>query len=105
MPLITWKLPDGSQRQAQAADGDNLMMVATFEGIPSIDGDCGGCLSCATCHVIVDPAWVKLIGGPSESEAAMLEATTSPRQPHSRLSCQIVARPELDGLVLIIPAA
>lgn len=105
MPTIIWKLPDGSQRSTEAADGDSLMLAATFDNIPGIDGDCGGCLSCATCHVVVDPAWAERVGPPVDDELTMLDATPAPRQTHSRLCCQIVMRPELDGLVVSVPAA
>jgi ferredoxin, 2Fe-2S len=105
MAHITWQLADGRRIAADVNDGDNLMVAATFENVPGIDGDCGGCLSCATCHVVVDEAWADRVGLPDRDEAAMLEATLVPRQVHSRLSCQIVARPELDGLRLHVPEA
>lgn len=101
---ITWVLADGRRFTADVAEGGTLMLAATFEGVPGIDGDCGGCLSCATCHVVVDDAWAAEVGPPGKDEAMMLDATATARQAHSRLSCQIVARPELDGLVLHVPA-
>ena len=104
MAMITWITDDGRHRQAEVNDGSNLMLAATFEDVPGIDGDCGGCLSCATCHVVVDAAWAERVGGPGEHETVLLDTTASPRQPHSRLSCQIISRPELDGLVLHVPA-
>ena len=104
MPLITWKLPDGREISAEVRVGDHLMNAATSVGVPHIDGDCGGCLSCATCHVVVDAAWAERVGAASADEATMLEAAPAPCQALSRLSCQIVCRPELDGLVLHVPA-
>ena len=104
MPLITWTLPDGTQHTADVTEGDNLMRAATLEGIPGIDGDCGGCLSCATCHVVVDPAWADRVGPASDAEDGMLDSTPAARQPHSRLSCQIIARADLDGLRVHVPA-
>jgi ferredoxin, 2Fe-2S len=73
-------------------------------GIDGIAADCGGCLSCATCHVYVQADWSGRIAPPSRDEAAMLEMTAAPRQPHSRLSCQIVLDASLDGLVVRLPA-
>jgi 2Fe-2S ferredoxin len=102
---VTWVLPDGRRIAADVASGSNLMLAATFEGVPGIDGDCGGCLSCATCHVVVDAAWVARVGAAGDDENAMLDSTPAPRQPHSRLSCQIIASPALDGLLLHVPAA
>ena len=102
---VTWILSDGRQISADVAEGSNLMLAATFEGVPGIDGDCGGCLSCATCHVLVDAAWAARVGPPDSDESSMLDSTPAPRQAHSRLSCQILASPALDGLVLHVPAA
>lgn len=104
MALIHWQHPDGRRWQQDVNDGDNLMLAATFENVPGIDGDCGGCLSCATCHVVVDDAWAERVGPAGPEEAQMLDATASARQASSRLSCQIVSRPELDGLLLHLPA-
>jgi ferredoxin, 2Fe-2S len=103
MARITWISADGRQWTADVNDGDNLMVAATFEDVPGIDGDCGGCLSCATCHVVVSPEWAEQVGGPGEQEHLLLDSTATPREPHSRLSCQIISRPELDGLVLQVP--
>jgi 2Fe-2S ferredoxin len=103
MARITWITPDGRRWQADVNTGDNLMLAASFENVPGIDGDCGGCLSCATCHVVVDPAWAERVGGPDDEESILLDSTASPRQPHSRLSCQIVSHPALDGLVVHVP--
>ncbi len=102
---VTWVLSDGRRITADVAQGSNLMLAAIFEGVPGIDGDCGGCLSCATCHVLVDEAWAGRVGPADSDENAMLDSTSAPRQSSSRLSCQIIAGPELDGLVLHVPAA
>ena len=104
MAQITWQLADGRRISADVNSGDNLMQAASMEGIPGIDGDCGGCLSCATCHVVVDSAWAARVGPPGKEEADMLNNTLAPRQAHSRLSCQIVAHSELDGLLLHVPS-
>lgn len=101
---ITWVLHNASHIAADVATGSSLMLAATFEGVPGIDGDCGGCLSCATCHVVVDEAWVARVGPASDEESAMLDSTAAPRQPGSRLSCQVTASPALHGLVLHVPA-
>jgi ferredoxin, 2Fe-2S len=102
---ITWVLCDGRRISADVAEGSNLMLAATFEGVPGIDGDCGGCLSCATCHVVVDDAWAERAGSAGDEENALLDNTLALRQAHSRLSCQIIASPALNGLMLHVPAA
>ena len=87
-----------------ARPGQTLMRAATDAGITGIVADCGGTCSCATCHVIVETAWLALLPPPGLEEAAMLEMTAAPREPGSRLSCQIVLDVGLDGLVLRLPA-
>lgn len=99
MPRVTFVLPDGSERIVEAAAGTSAMRAAVAADVPGILGECGGACSCATCHVYVvggDP------GGPSETEADMLDFAASPRAPESRLSCQVVLTDALDGLVLRI---
>lgn len=105
MPTIHWKLANGQTHTAEVQNGMNLMQGATNAGVPGIDGECGGCLSCATCHVVVDDAWAARTGVAGDSESAMLDIVNSPRQTHSRLSCQITVSPALDGLLLHVPAA
>jgi 2Fe-2S ferredoxin len=104
MPKVTWRLADGRMIAAEVPAGQNLMEAAVANNVPSVIGECGGCLSCATCHVYVDEAWVARAGSAGEIEDGMLEATPAPRQANSRLSCQIAASAELDGLVVHVPA-
>jgi 2Fe-2S ferredoxin len=103
MAKITWKTEDGNEITADVKDGLNLMEAAIANDVPNVDGDCGGCLSCATCHVFVDDAWVEKTGEIDDVEDTMLEMTDVERRDNSRLSCQLIASPELDGLVLYVP--
>ena len=103
MIQVTWKTEDGKAITAEVANGFNLMDAATTNNVPQIDGDCGGCLSCATCHVFVDDAWLAKTGEVNETEDIMLDMTDVERQSNSRLSCQIIASPEIDGIVLYVP--
>lgn len=98
MADITFKSPDGSTTTLAADNGEKLMKVAKANGVPGIVGACGGHMECATCHVIVDEDFVGQVGAPSDQENAMLDEAAYPRQPHSRLSCQIIVSDELDGL-------
>ncbi|GAB4361572.1 MAG: 2Fe-2S iron-sulfur cluster-binding protein [Oricola sp.] len=100
---VTWKLADGREITGEVADGINMMEAAVANNVPRVIGECGGNLSCATCHVYVDEAWREATGEAGEYEDAMLDVAEAERLPSSRLSCQIVASPELDGLVLIVP--
>ncbi len=103
MPDLMITLADGSLFGFEAPDGVSLMAAATGAGVPGIVAECGGQLRCATCHVVVDPAWAGRLPPPSASEAAMLELTAAPREPGSRLACQIVLGPALQGLALRVP--
>lgn len=104
MTKITWVLTDGSKITADVADGTNLMVAAASANVPGIIGECGGCLSCATCHVYVDEGSLAMTGTADGTEDAMLDATDAPRKDSSRLSCQLIAGPALEGLVLHVPA-
>lgn len=94
----------GQRRSVEAQPGHSLMRAATAAGITGIAADCGGLLSCATCHVIVGAEWVARLPPPSADELSMLEMTAAPRQPTSRLSCQITLDAALDGLTVTLPA-
>ncbi len=103
MANITWKTEDGNETTVDVKNGLNLMEAATANNVPHIEGECGGCLSCATCHVFVDDAWLAKTGEIDDIEDTMLEMTDVEREPNSRLSCQIISSPELDGLILHVP--
>jgi 2Fe-2S ferredoxin len=81
------------------------MRAALAAGVDGIAADCGGSLTCATCHVIVQGDWAQRLPAPSADEKAMLEMTAVPPQPSSRLSCQILMRPELNGFCATLPAS
>jgi 2Fe-2S ferredoxin len=94
---------DGTRREVEADEGASVMATAVQNNVPGIEGECGGCLSCATCHVYVAPAWTGRLPAMEADEDALLEGVTAERRPESRLSCQIVLEPELDGLEVLIP--
>jgi 2Fe-2S ferredoxin len=94
--------PDGSSRTLDLEVGTSVMLGAVAQGMRGIDAECGGACSCATCHVKVDARWVSVVGPPNKLEAEMLEMAMGADE-RSRLSCQIVLTPELDGLVVDLP--
>ncbi|MFL6631244.1 MAG: 2Fe-2S iron-sulfur cluster-binding protein [Massilia sp.] len=98
-------LKDGSRAEVEAKAGATAMETAIRNNIRGIDGECGGCCSCATCHVYVEPVRALLLPPPDEVERELLEGVAAERRPTSRLSCQIVLSEELDGLILQVPAA
>jgi 2Fe-2S ferredoxin len=101
MPLITFVQPDGSTLEIEAPAGQSLMRAAIEANINGIQADCGGCLSCATCHVYIEA--VTPLPPPDADEAVMLEAVAADRQANSRLSCQVVVSVHLDGATVRIP--
>ena len=105
-PSITVHLlvTDGTRHTLQAPIGKSLMQAATAASIEAIAADCGGLMSCATCHVYVDDDWLPRLPPPSHDELSMLEMTAAPREPSSRLSCQIDLQAGLDGLCVRLPS-
>jgi ferredoxin, 2Fe-2S len=83
--------------------GQSAMEAAVAANLPGIAADCGGMLTCATCHVYVREPHASRLPAPAPDELAMLEFTASPRRANSRLSCQIVLTESLDGLTLDLP--
>jgi 2Fe-2S ferredoxin len=71
--------------------------------VPGIIGECGGELSCATCHVFVAPEWFDRLGERSPEEEDMLQVTAAEPTEFSRLSCQISCSAATDGLVVTVP--
>lgn len=94
---------DGTPHAVPGRSGRSLMQAAVDAGLAGIAADCGGSLTCATCHVIVEPDWLPRLPPRSADEDAMLDMTAHPRQPGSRLSCQIRLEPALDGLRATLP--
>ncbi|MDP9162589.1 MAG: 2Fe-2S iron-sulfur cluster-binding protein [Pseudomonadota bacterium] len=87
----------GNERQIAATDGLSLMENIRDAGFDELLALCGGCMSCATCHVFVDEAFLDRMPPVSEDENDLLDSSDA-RAPNSRLSCQIRVGPELDGL-------
>lgn len=102
MTKITYIEHSGTEHIVDVEPGLSVMQGAVSNGVPGIIGDCGGVLSCATCHVFVDPAWADRVSEKSEMEEEMLEEVCDP-QANSRLSCQIKVSDELEGLIVRMP--
>jgi 2Fe-2S ferredoxin len=79
------------------------MGTAVRHGVPGIVGECGGVLSCATCHVFVDEADFGRLPPMSDAEDEMLDGAAEDRRPNSRLSCQIKLGAELGDLRVCTP--
>ena len=77
------------------------MQAAVNNDVPGIAGECGGCVSCATCKVHLPDAWLTMVGEPGELERSLIED----EGPNVRLSCQINVTDALDGLIVHVPAS
>lgn len=102
MGKITFVSHDGESHVADIVEGQSLMQIATNNGVAGIDGDCGGECACGTCHVILNAEWFSKVGEKGDEEEQMLDLTPE-REPTSRLSCQIKATEEMDGMTVQLP--
>lgn len=87
----------GAESEYDAVEGWTLMEILREYGL-GVKAECGGALACATCHVYVDPQWLDRLPPARPDERDMIEDHAMEPQGNSRLSCQIVLTPELDGL-------
>ncbi len=104
--MITLKVRDRADADhaiETSADG-TLMEAIRDAGIADDFALCGGNCSCATCHVVIDPAFMQKLDAASSDEEELLEGS-SERQKSSRLSCQVALTGELDGMQLHIAQA
>jgi ferredoxin, 2Fe-2S len=101
---VTFVQHTGSQQTVKGSTDDSVMQIATWNDVSGILGDCGGAMTCATCHVKVSDEWWSRVGAPSEDEVSTMEMSIDVG-PHSRLACQVKLSPELDGLVIQVPKA
>ncbi|SEI51588.1 2Fe-2S iron-sulfur cluster-binding protein [Pseudomonas sp. NFACC07-1] len=104
MPKVIFIQPDGSEQIVQAEVGQSVMQVAVNNQVHGILGDCGGSCSCATCHGYVDENWSEHMPPAASYEVDMLSCAMEVTD-QSRLTCQICMTPELDGLVIRLPAS
>ena len=97
MPQITVVNQAGESTSLDAPTGRTLMEVIRDNGFDELLALCGGCCSCATCHVHVDPEFAALLPPLTADEDDLLDSSDD-RDETSRLSCQIPFTDELDGL-------
>jgi len=101
MAKITVISREGEARDVEAENDLTLMEVIRDNGFDELLALCGGCCSCATCHVHIDPAFAGKLEPMGEDENDLLESTEH-RNDTSRLSCQIPVSDALEGLVVTI---
>lgn len=95
---------DGSIETVAAEEGTSVMECAVEAGVPWIVGECGGGCSCGTCCVDVAPPWAELLEDPMPEEEDVVEFADG-AGPCTRLSCQLLLTPAIDGLVVRCPRA
>ncbi len=88
---------DGTEHVVQGRVGWTVMENIRDNGFDELLALCGGCCSCATCHVHVDEQWLAALPAMGADEDDLLD-TSDHRRPNSRLSCQIPYGEALDGL-------
>lgn len=92
----------GEEREFAAEERESVMQVAVRNAVPGVIGECGGELSCATCHVYAAELPASMPPA-SADERDMLEAVDD-LGPASRLSCQLRLRAECDGMTVVVPS-
>ena len=92
---------EGVTTTVNATSGHSVMEIIRDAGFDELLALCGGCCSCATCHVYVDFAFVDQLPAMSDDEDALLDSNCC-RNSRSRLSCQIAFSDDLDGLAITI---
>jgi 2Fe-2S ferredoxin len=101
MPNLIVVTREGEESTIAGQDGLSVMEVIRDAGIDELLALCGGCCSCATCHVYVDPAFADAIPAMSEDENDLLDSSDH-RTAQSRLSCQVPFSAALDGMKVTI---
>ena len=92
---------EGNHLRVEAAPDQSIMEAIRDNGVDELLALCGGQLSCATCHVYVEPEYADRLAEMSEYENELLDSSDF-RTPASRLSCQIPCNPGIDGMAVTI---
>ncbi|MCB5945547.1 2Fe-2S iron-sulfur cluster-binding protein [Acidocella sp. KAb 2-4] len=101
MPEIIVTNRAGTTTSITAPTGISLMEALRDSGFDELLALCGGCCSCATCHVYIDPACAGTMLPASPDENELLDASDH-RNETSRLSCQIKLTDEMSGMKVTI---
>lgn len=80
------------------------MQAAVSANVVGVEADCGGLMTCGTCHVYLLEPHATQLPPPSDEELGILDFTTAPRQANSRLSCQVMLTEGMDGLTVELPS-
>lgn len=91
----------GETSTIEANEGRTLMEVIRDNGFDELLALCGGCCSCATCHVHIAPEYIDRLPTMSADENDLLDSS-SHRDAYSRLSCQVPITAALEGCKVTI---
>lgn len=103
MPVIHYILRDGTTKSIDATSGQSIMETAIMNNVRGIDAECGGCCSCATCHVYVEDKFMATLPAPDDMEEELLDGVAAERKPNSRLSCQLIVNDDVNDIHIYIP--
>ena len=101
MPKLVIVNRAGDEKEVDAQAGLSLMEAIRDNGFDEMLALCGGCCSCATCHVHIDPAYMDKLTKMSEDENDLLDSSDN-RNEFSRLSCQVPVTAALEGCKVTI---
>ena len=92
---------EGAEKEVEVSNGFSVMEAIRDNGFDELLSLCGGCCSCATCHVYIDSAFADKVPAMSDDENDLLDSSDH-RQPTSRLACQVKMSDALDGMKVTI---
>ncbi|XXQ31258.1 2Fe-2S ferredoxin-type domain-containing protein [Plasmodiophora brassicae] len=98
-----WVEPSGQETPTRLEVGENLLNAAHANDI-DLEGACECSLACSTCHVVLEPKVYEALPEPSDEENDMLDMAYGLTET-SRLGCQVIVRPDMDGMRIKLPAA
>jgi len=98
---ITFQYENGEKIELQAHVGENLLDIAREHDL-NIDGSCGGCCACSTCHVWIEDPWFNKLPPASTMEEDQLD-NAQQIGPYSRLCCQLTVTKDMDNAIITIP--
>jgi ferredoxin, 2Fe-2S len=92
----------GVEHNVAVPEGETLMSAAINNLVPGIDADCGGNCACGTCHIVLEKEWLDSAGEIASEEESLLSMTPEVSE-GSRLACQVIVTPDLEGAVVRLP--
>ncbi len=101
MPSLTVITRDDTRHQIEAEAGLSVMEIIRRAGFDELVALCGGCCSCATCHVYVRGEDLERLAPMAGDENDLLDSSEH-RTERSRLSCQLRFETGMDGLEVAI---